>query len=149
MAQQDIDLSTLVVLVIDDDAMVRDILIDYLKLFGFQRIISARSAGTAMPIIQDAKQHLDLIISDWEMPGGDGLSVLQAVRKNPVRAGLRFMMVTSQNSMERSKISRAAKWKVDAYLIKPFRGEVFKQKVFEVLAAPPADGATDDKKKVG
>lgn len=147
--ERDIDLSQLVVLVIDDDAMVRDILIDYLKLFGFQRIISARNATTAMPIIQDAKQHLDLIISDWEMPGGDGLSVLQAVRKNPTRAGLRFMMVTSQNSMERSKISRAAKWKVDAYLIKPFRGEVFKQKVFEVLAAPPADGATDDKKKVG
>jgi response regulator of citrate/malate metabolism len=146
---KDIDLSELVVLVIDDDAMVRDILIDYLKLFGFQRIISARNAQTAMPIVQDAKQHLDLIVSDWEMPGGDGLSILQAVRKNPARAGLRFMMVTSQNSMERSKISRAAKWKVDAYLIKPFRGEVFKQKVFEVLAAPPADGGTNDKKKAG
>ncbi len=145
---QPIDISNLVVLVIDDDAMVRDILIDYLKLFGFTRIISARNATTAMPIIQDAKQKLDLIISDWEMPGGDGLSILQAVRKNPERTDLKFVMVTSQNSMERSKISRAAKWKVDAYLIKPFRGEVFKNKIFEVLGAPPASTG-DDKKKTG
>ncbi len=127
------EVSNIVVLVIDDDAMVRDILIEYLRVFGFQKIISARNAQTAINVIQDSKQKIDLIVSDWEMPGGDGLSVLQAVRKNPVRKDLKFMMVTSQNSMERIKISRAAKWKVDAYLIKPFRGQAFREKVEEIL----------------
>lgn len=144
-----LDISQIVVLVIDDDAMVRDILIDYLKLFGFKRIISAKNATMAITIIQDSKQKIDLVISDWEMPGGDGLSLLQAVRKNPERSHLKFMIVTSQNSMERSKISRAAKWKVDAYLIKPFRGDVFKKKIFEVLAKPSEDGDEDEKKKAG
>ena len=142
------DITETVVLVIDDDAMVRDILIEYLKIFGFQKIISARNAQTAINVIQDSKQKLDFVISDWEMPGGDGLSVLQAVRKNPERKELKFMMVTSQNSMERIKISRAAKWKVDAYLIKPFRGQAFKVKLEEVLGITLPLPALDAAKKV-
>lgn len=137
------EVSETVVLVIDDDAMVRDILIEYLRVFGFQKIISARNAQTAINVIQDVKQKLDLVVSDWEMPGGDGLSVLQAVRKNSVRKDIKFMMVTSQNSMERIKISRAAKWKVDAYLIKPFRGQAFREKIEEVLGTKIPASAVD------
>ncbi|OFZ19970.1 MAG: hypothetical protein A2Z20_10520 [Bdellovibrionales bacterium RBG_16_40_8] len=44
-----------------------------------------------------------------------------------------FMFVTSQRSMERMKITQAAQWSVDCYLVKPFRLDIFKQKIFEIM----------------
>lgn len=122
-----------VILVADDDAMVRQILMEHLGTFGFQNVLEAKNGGMALRYITDPNQRIDLIISDWEMPMADGLVLLRAVRNSPFRQSLKFIMVTSQNSRERVKISQAARLSVDAYMIKPFRGEVLKEKVFQVL----------------
>ena len=42
-------------------------------------------------------------------------------------------MVTSQQSQERMKVSKAKKHEVDAYIVKPFRAETLRAKVFQVL----------------
>jgi hypothetical protein len=42
-------------------------------------------------------------------------------------------MITSQQSQERMKISKAKKNLVDAYIVKPFRAEVLREKVFQVI----------------
>ncbi len=122
-----------VFLVVDDDSMVRDILIQYLKSFGFQNILDAKDGKVALKIVRNPNQHIDFIISDWEMPHVDGLTLLRAVRQEPCRRDTKFMMVTSQGSHERMKISKAAKSRVDAYIVKPFRGELLKQKVTTLL----------------
>ncbi len=67
------------------------------------------------------------------MPEVDGLVLLKAVRNSPLMANAKFIMVTSQGSQERFKITRAAKSRVDAYMVKPFRGDVLKSKLYEVL----------------
>ena len=120
--------------VVDDDALARSIIVEFLESFGFSKIKQFGSGESAIKYIQDSRNTVDIVLSDWEMPNGTGLSLLKAIRQNPERKDLHFMMVTSQRSQERFKISQAAKWKVDAYLIKPFRGKVLKEKV-EGLAA--------------
>jgi two-component system, chemotaxis family, chemotaxis protein CheY len=130
MKKYDPDLS---ILVIDDDAMVKSILVEYLQNMGFKSIYAARDSEEALKILQDSKFRIDLIISDWEMPEVTGLTLLKAVRNNPARASTPFMLVTSQRSMERFKISQAKQWAVDSYMIKPFRQEMFRTKVFEVM----------------
>ncbi len=120
-------------LVVDDDAMVRTILIEYLMSFGFKRIEEAKNGRQAMKMIQYENKFFDVIISDWEMPEVDGLMLLKAVRNSSVVANAKFIMVTSQSSQERFKITRAAKSRVDAYMVKPFRGDILKSKLYEVL----------------
>jgi two-component system, chemotaxis family, chemotaxis protein CheY len=120
-------------LVVDDDGQVRDILIGYLKSFGFEKIIEAKDGKAALKIIQNHTQKIDYIISDWEMPHVDGLTLLRAVRKDPAREMIKFIMVTSQGSRERIKITKAAQSRVDAYVVKPFRGQVLLEKINNLM----------------
>lgn len=121
------------ILVVDDDAQVREVMVEYLKSYGFTHITQAKSATQALKLIQDPKFRVELVLSDWEMPEVNGLTLLKAVRKHPQRFGLKFVMVTSQRSMERFKITQAAQWQVNAYIVKPFRRSLLKAKIWEVM----------------
>ncbi|HEX4925942.1 MAG TPA: response regulator [Bdellovibrionales bacterium] len=121
------------VLVVDDDAMVMSIVVEYLKSFGFKHILEAKDGKAAIKILQDPHQRVDMILSDWEMPNVDGHTLLKAVRNHPTRSSVKFLMVTSQNSRERTKIAQARQLNVDAYIVKPFRGEILREKIFKVL----------------
>lgn len=134
-------LEHLVVLVADDDEVVRKLIVEYLTSFGFKHFLEASDGSEAFRYIVDRIQRIDLVISDWEMPRTDGLTFLRAVREQKHREGLPFIMVTSQQSHERDKISHARKHQVDSYIVKPFRGETLREKVFQVLLS------TDAKKK--
>lgn len=131
------------ILVVDDDAQVREIVVEYLKSFGFTRITHAKDSSQALKIVQDSKVPIELILSDWEMPEVNGLTLLKAVRKHPTRSQTKFIMVTSQRSMERFKITQAAQWNVDAYIVKPFRRHTLKDKIWDVM------GWSEETKKTG
>ncbi len=137
---QGIKTSHLSVLVVDDDAVIRGIIVRHLKAMGFVRISEAANGSEAFKTIIDQRQRIDLILCDWEMPKTDGLTLLKAVRRQRMRAEVPFIMITSQQSEERMKISQAKMSKVDAYSVKPFRGETLRDKIFEVLVASLAKG---------
>ncbi len=120
-------------MVVDDDAMVREIVVEYLKAFGFTNILEVRQSARALKHIQDVKEEMDLVISDWEMPDPCGVDLLRAIKKNPHREKVKFIMITSQKSMERVKIAQAASLGCDAYIVKPFRSKILKEKIYQVL----------------
>src|SRR4051812_10380710 len=128
-------LERMIVLVVDDDDIVRKVVIEHLTSFGFKHFLEARDGTEAFRFIVGQIQRIDLIISDWEMPRTDGLTFLRAVRSHKHRMETPFIMVTSQQSHERVKISSAKKHLVDSYIVKPFRGETLREKVFQVLFA--------------
>jgi two-component system chemotaxis response regulator CheY len=128
-------------LVVDDDGQVREILTQYLRSFGFENILQAKNGRAALKIIQNPKQNIDIVISDWEMPQIDGLTLLRAIRKDPTRSKMKFLMVSSQGSHERMKITKAAKSHVDAYLVKPFRANDLKEKVEKLANGQPDESA--------
>ena len=128
-----VKISHLCVLVVDDDKMIRDIIMQHLRAMGFVKIIEAADGSEAYKQLVDPTQRVDLILCDWEMPRTDGLTFLRAVRKNRMRAQTPFIMITSQQSQERMKISKAKKNLVDAYIVKPFRAETLREKVFQVI----------------
>src|SRR4051812_11215441 len=75
----------LTILVVDDDAMVMDIVIEYLRSFGFKQILKAKDGKAALKFVQDPKQRVDVILSDWEMPHMSGHTLLKAVRSHPTK----------------------------------------------------------------
>ena len=124
---------TLPILLIDDDAMVREVLVEYLKGYGFTNIKAMHDPKSALTYINEQKNSIGLIISDWEMPGLNGLTLLKAVRNHPLRKNTSFIMITSQRSMERFKITQAAQMRVSSYIIKPFRADVLRKKIWDVM----------------
>lgn len=123
----------MVVLIVDDDSEIRDIVKNYLMHFGFRSIIEAKDGSEAYRILLDDRQKIDLIISDWEMPRADGITLLKAVRSSTNRATTPFIMVTSQQSQEREKITKAKKFGVNCYIVKPFVSETLQEKVWLAL----------------
>src|SRR4051812_42654526 len=91
-------LASMTVLVVDDDAMVRHILVEYLRSFGFKKINEAKNGLEALKYVRNYDEPLDLVISDWQMPRMDGHVLLKAVRSDPVRNSIKFIIVTSQAS---------------------------------------------------
>jgi two-component system chemotaxis response regulator CheY len=133
MAKNTVKLARLIVLVVDDDKTVRQIIVEYLTLMGFQNILEASDGAEAYKYILDPLQRIDLVLCDWEMPKTDGLTLLRALRANKAKANIPFIMITSQQSQERMKITKAKKHMVDSYIIKPFRSETLQNKIFEVI----------------
>lgn len=133
--QNMLKLERMIILVVDDDDVVRKIIIEHLTSFGFKHFLEARDGSEAFRYVVDPIQRIDLIISDWEMPRTDGLTFLRAVRQHKYRLDTPFIMVTSQQSQERQKISSAKQHNVDSYIVKPFRGETLREKVFQVIFA--------------
>lgn len=123
----------MVILIVDDDTEIREIIKNYLMYFGFKSIIEAKDGSEAYRILLDDRQKIDLIISDWEMPRADGITLLKAVRSSTNRANTPFIMVTSQQSQEREKITKAKKFGVNCYIVKPFVAETLQQKVWQAL----------------
>lgn len=65
------------VLVVDDDARLRDLLLRYLDQQGFR----ASGAADARELDRSlARQHVDLIVLDLMLPGEDGLSICRRLR---------------------------------------------------------------------
>lgn len=71
-----------VVLVVEDEILVRMVIADYLRSCGY-RVIEAASADEAMIILQHKEFEVDVVFSDIEMPGSmDGFELSKWLRAN-------------------------------------------------------------------
>jgi two-component system chemotaxis response regulator CheY len=122
-------------LVVDDDGDSRATIVEYLHGLGATRITQARDGGEALRLL-DKDPSINFIISDWDMPMVNGLTLLQRVKASPVRAKLPFLIVTSPISQEAEKVIMAAENLVDGYIIKPFRSAILKEKIDAILSEP-------------
>ena len=106
---------SLIVMVVDDEEMVRDVLASQLKSLGFETIMTADDGDIAIETLSST--HVDLIISDWKMSRVNGTEVLKFVRSHPILKDLPFIMYSGLVPEE--VIAEAAETKVDAYMLKP------------------------------
>ena len=111
------DLMGLRVLVADDNAAAREILRKILESFSFEVALTA-TGREAICELENARQPYDLVLTDYKMPGMDGIETTQHIKK---RTGLSLIpiiiMITAYGREEVRK--RAARAGVDAFLIKP------------------------------
>jgi two-component system chemotaxis sensor kinase CheA len=101
------------VLVVDDAMTVRELQRSILDRAGFDVRVAT---GGRDALAQLAERRPDLVVTDVEMPGLDGLGLTRAIRATPALASLPVLMVTSRASDE----DRAAGLEAgaDAYLVK-------------------------------
>ena len=106
------------ILVIEDDNIIRDIIVDILKSEKFQTF-DADNGKTGIAL---ALQHLpDLIVCDVMMPKMSGHDVLKTLRENPVTATIPFIFVTAK--ADQDSIREGMELGADDYLTKPFNNK--------------------------
>jgi phosphoserine phosphatase RsbU/P len=99
-------------LVIDDEAMVRESMVAYLEDSGYQ--VEAAASGVAGLAILE-QQEIDLILCDLRMPQLDGLQVLQQVKQ--VNQHIPFIVVSGAGVM--NDVVQALRLGASDYLVKP------------------------------
>ena len=110
------------ILIIDDMLTIRKIAKKILSDLHFSNIFEASDGAEAWQII-NSQGPFDVIISDWNMPKMDGLTLLQHLRSHPEFSDTPFIMLTAESDMEQVRL--AADAGVDNYILKPFTNETF------------------------
>ncbi len=107
------------ILVVDDNATNRAVMVNLLAPLGFDL---AEAADGAAALEQAAVFHPDLVLMDLRLPGGiDGLEATRRLRANPGGLSLRIVAVSaSAFYLDRDDCFTAG---CDAFLAKPFREE--------------------------
>ena len=103
------------VLVIDDNADIRDNTAEILELAGY-KTLTAENGKKGVEIAQ--KEKPDLIVCDIMMPELDGYGVLHLLRKNADTEHIPFVFLTAKT--ERSDFRKGMEMGADDYITKPF-----------------------------
>lgn len=121
----------------------RNVIVYILRQSGFKQISSVRDGGEALRALADGGYAI--VLSDWYMPGMDGLSLLRAIREDPALRELIFIIVTAES--DRDKVMEAKDCGVDGYLTKPFTAESLYRKIFDALKARCKDLPKESRKR--
>merc|ERR1712188_190206 len=86
------------ILVVDDFSTMRRIIKNLLKDLGFSNIQEADDGSTALPMLQQG--DFDFVVTDWNMPGMQGIDLLRAIRADGKLNPLPVLMVTDEAKKE-------------------------------------------------
>ncbi len=139
------------IVIVDDDARIRDLLRRYLAQEGFEVIVAEDAKALSRVMLRET---VDLIVLDLMMPGEDGLSICRRLRAQGAEGqGLAIVMLTAKGD----EIDRIVGLELgaDDYLPKPFNPRELVARIHAVLrrrVAPPppgTPGATETKVSFG
>ena len=117
------------ILIVDDFSTMRRIIKNLLRDLGFTNTSEADDGTTALPMLQTGK--FDFLVTDWNMPGMQGIDLLKAARSDPELASLPVLMVTAES--KRDQIVEAAQAGVNGYVVKPFTAATLKEKIDKIF----------------
>jgi two-component system phosphate regulon response regulator OmpR len=121
------------IVVVDDDARIRDLLRRYLTQEGFEVTVAEDGRTLNRLLLRDA---VDLIVLDLMMPGEDGLSICRRLRAANDRTPIIMLTAKSED------VDRIVGLEVgaDDYLGKPFNPRELLARIHAVLRRrPPAE----------
>ncbi|QQX81780.1 chemotaxis response regulator CheY [Shewanella sp. KX20019] len=117
------------ILVVDDFSTMRRIIKNLLRDLGFNNTQEADDGSTALPMLQ--KGEFDFVVTDWNMPGMQGIDLLKAIRADDNLKHLPVLMVTAE--AKREQIIAAAQAGVNGYVVKPFTAATLKEKLEKIF----------------
>jgi len=105
------------ILIVDDIRDMRMILSDILHEAGYA-VVQADHGESALKLLQNGQQRVDLIVCDWMMPVKTGIDLLAELHRIPELASIPFILLTAKSD-DQSR-SLGLKIGASAYLSKPF-----------------------------
>ena len=124
-------------LIVDDSLIMRRILVNSLHAIGCTEILEAPDGEQGLAL---CTPDVDLVITDWNMPGMAGMGLVRGLRSNPETAAVGILLVTSCSN--KSDVVEAELAGVDSYVMKPFTPDVLKANI-EIVLSKRARTGTD------
>jgi len=121
-----------VILVVDDEADLLEEIVELIERRGLP-VLGEPDARAALQLLA-RRPEIDVVLTDWRMPGLDGLALMRAARCDPcARRDRRFVVMSGHEGEE--GLGRALEAGASAVLRKPFLAE----ELLSVLATSAKD----------
>ncbi|WP_043991578.1 chemotaxis response regulator CheY [Vibrio sp. AND4] len=117
------------ILIVDDFSTMRRIVKNLLRDLGFNNTQEADDGLTALPLLK--KGGFDFVVTDWNMPGMQGIDLLKHIRADAELKQLPVLMITAE--AKREQIIEAAQAGVNGYIVKPFTAATLKEKLDKIF----------------
>ncbi|MGX9417287.1 chemotaxis response regulator CheY [Vibrio sp. RC27] len=117
------------ILIVDDFSTMRRIVKNLLRDLGFNNTSEADDGLTALPMLKNG--DFDFVVTDWNMPGMQGIDLLKNIRADDNLKHLPVLMITAE--AKREQIIEAAQAGVNGYIVKPFTAGTLKEKLDKVF----------------
>ncbi len=117
------------ILVVDDEAVIRNVLDEALTIRGYE-VVQAEDGVAGFEVFQN--QSPDLVISDIYMPRMNGIHLLRAIRREQPSA--RVVLVTSYAHFR--QLTEDAKSHPNGFFEKPFMLTTLINQVEQLIGAP-------------
>jgi signal transduction histidine kinase/CheY-like chemotaxis protein len=119
-----------VVLIVDDEEMVRGVSADMFEEFGFETMV-ASDGEQAINLFRNHSKRIDLVLLDQSMPGMDGVAVFHELRK--IKPEIRVLLASGFSEEEVSK--RFNGLGLDGFIQKPFNLEKLSGEVQRIITS--------------
>ena len=117
------------ILIVDDFSTMRRIIKNLLRDLGLNNTHEADDGNTALPMLKNG--DFEFVVTDWNMPGMQGIDLLKAIRADEKLCHLPVLMVTAE--AKREQIIEAAQAGVNGYIVKPFTAATLKEKLDKIF----------------
>ena len=117
------------VMVVDDMSVSRGLIIQALEAMGIKNIDYCVDGETAFKKL--AVRPVHLVISDYNMPGADGLQLLAGLRQYKTTQRIGFILITG--TADPTVIEKGNKLGMNNYVKKPFSPEALKACIERVV----------------
>lgn len=124
-------------LVVDDFSTMRRIVRNLLKELGYSNVEEAEDGADGLAKLRGG--NFDFVVSDWNMPNMDGLTMLQNIRADAALSKLPVLMVTAEAKKE--NIIAAAQAGASGYVVKPFTAATLDEKLSKIFEKLEKAGA--------
>jgi two-component system sensor histidine kinase/response regulator len=138
LSESQLTLRDMPVLLVDDHAINREILLKLTSRWGMQpvAVASGQEALDAMRQAELTGHGFRLAVIDGHMPGMDGFELAERIKQEPLLAGAMIMMLTSAG--QRGDAVRCRQLGIAAYLLKPIRRSELLSAILTVLGQASA-----------
>jgi len=116
------------VLVADDSALMRHVLVKTLTEAGVQTIVQAMDG--AMAVEKVTEENPDLVLMDWIMPNMSGIEAVKEIRAS----GNNVPIIMCTTEGERNRIIDAINAGANDFVVKPFDPKTIIAKIKETFA---------------
>lgn len=123
------DRTSLKFLVVDDFSTMRRIVRNQLKELGFTNVEEAEDGAAALSKLLEG--GFEVVVSDWNMPNMDGLTLLQTMRADAGLKSLPFLMITAEAKKE--NIAAAVQAGASSCIAKPFTAATLQEKLDKIF----------------
>ncbi len=104
------------ILIADDSASMRAMLVAIVESLGDYQIVEASSGFEALRLLP--RDHVDLILTDINMPDINGLELISYLRANPNYKDIPVFIISTEGSEK--DIEKGKQIGADEYVVKPF-----------------------------